>query len=367
MMGTRGVPARYGGFETAVEEIGARMVAAGVEVTVYCRNPGQRAPAYRGMRLVNLPAVRIPAAETLTHTGLSTLRAVFRDEPDVAFVFNAANAPFLPVLRAAGIATVVNPDGLEFERAKWAGLGARYFRRAFPQAVRRADRVIADAAGIAEHIRVTTGVESVVIPYGADLVDRDDARLVPLGLTHEGYHLVVTRFVPENHVVEMLRGYSASRARLPLVVVGAPERGVAYSHEVEVAAASDERIVMLGPVWDQRLLDALYAGAASHLHGHSVGGTNPSLLRGMGAGAPITAHDNVFCREVTGGHARFFVDETDVAAAIEADEADPVAARDRGCRARARVRRHYTWDDVASRYLDLAQHLGMTPRHGGRT
>lgn len=325
----------------------------------------RQATEYRGMRLVNLPALRISAAETLSHTGLSALRAIVRDDPDVAFVFNAANAPFLPALRAAGIATVVNPDGLEFERAKWTGLGAAYFRRAFPRAVRAADRVIADADGIADYIRTTTGVESVVIPYGADLVIRDDARLGPLGIKPEGYHLVVTRFVPENHVVEMLRGYASSQARLPLVVVGAPERGVTYSRDV-LAATRDERIVMLGPIWDQRLLDALYAGAASHLHGHSVGGTDPSLLRGMGAGAPITAHDNVFSREVTGGDARFFVNERDVAAAVEEDEGDPLGARARGDRARERVREHYNWDDVAARYQAVATELLHLSRRGDR-
>ena len=366
MLGTRGVPARYGGFETAVEEIGARMVEAGLDVTVYCRNPGQRIAVHRGMRLVNLPALRVPAAETLSHTGLSTVRAIARDRPDVAFVFNAANAPYLRALRAAGIATAVNPDGLEYERAKWQGLGAAYFRRAFPQAARAADVVIADAAGIASHLRATTGIEAVVIPYGADIVERDDSRLAPLGIRPEGYHLVVSRLVPENHVVEMLRGYAASRAELPLLVVGDPEPGVAYAREVAAAASTDERIVTLGPIWDQRLLDALYAGAASHLHGHSVGGTNPSLLRGMGAGAPITAHDNVFTREVTGGHARFFTTEQGVAAAVEADEADPAVARARGERGRERVRTEYRWDDVAARYTAVARELAARSRPTGR-
>src|SRR5665213_1249269 len=124
MVGTRGVPAAYGGFETAVEEIGRRLAANGHQVTVYCRNvPGERASTYLGMKLVYLPALRMKIAETLSHTGLSSLHLFFSKKHDMAFVFNAANAPFVPILRARGIPTVVHVDGLEWKRQKWSGAG----------------------------------------------------------------------------------------------------------------------------------------------------------------------------------------------------------------------------------------------------
>jgi hypothetical protein len=126
MLGTRGVPARYGGFETAVEEIGKRLVLAGHEVTVFCRGNREFGDEYLGMRLVHLPSVRRKALETLSHTALSVVHSEARDA-DMAFVFNAANAPLLPVLRLTGTPVAVHVDGLEWQRSKWSGAGQRYY------------------------------------------------------------------------------------------------------------------------------------------------------------------------------------------------------------------------------------------------
>ena len=357
MIGTRGVPARYGGFESAVEEIGARLVERGHRVLVYCRNEGQTKTWYRGMRLVNLPAVRHRAAETLSHSAISVAHSISRARPDVAFVFNAANAPFLPALRLAGIPAAVHMDGLEWQRAKWAGLGARYYRWAERASVMYGDAVIADATGIAEHVRTEYGRESYVIPYGAPIIRPGHRRLAELGLRAGAYHLVVARFEPENHVLEIVDGYVASQAILPLVVVGSAPYSDEYTARVHAAAASDSRVRFLGGVWDQKLLDQLYAGALSYLHGHSVGGTNPSLLRAMGAGASVTAHDNVFNREVTGGNARFFADSSGVLASVMADEKDRDACRERGTVGQAHASERYRWDDVTDGYEHLARRL----------
>jgi hypothetical protein len=156
-MGTRGVPASYGGFETAVEEIGKRLAARGYDITVYCRNPGQTITEYEGMRLVNLPAVRHRMAETLSHTSLSAARAITKDKPDVALVLNAGNAPLIKPLQAAGIPVAIHLDGLESKREKWRGAGARYYRWAEKVAVKNGDAVIADAQSIADHVRDTYG------------------------------------------------------------------------------------------------------------------------------------------------------------------------------------------------------------------
>lgn len=358
MIGTRGVPARYGGFETAVEEIGRRLAARGHQVTVYCRNEDQTLTTFDGMRLVNLPALRRRQLETLSHTGLSVLHAVVRRRPDVALVFNAANAPLLPLLKVARIPTAVHTDGLEWARAKWAGPGARYYHWAEKASVRLADAVIADAHGIADHVRASYGRESVYLAYGAPLIDPGSDQLPAVGLEPRGYHLVVARFEPENHVREIVAGYVASAATRPLVVVGAAPYADRYTAAVLAEARDDPRVRMLGAIWDQDLLDQLYANALSYLHGHSVGGTNPSLLRAMGAGAPVTAYDVVFNREVTGGHARLFTSPHDIAAALAADEADPGGAAERGAKGRSHAEATYRWDDVADGYERLCRSLG---------
>ena len=353
MMGTRGVPARYGGFETCVEEVGRRLVDKGHDVVVYCRGAeaDDRPDEHLGMRLVHLPALRRRSLETLSHTGLS-VGHLLQDVPDVAFVFNAANAPLLPVLRARGVPVVTHVDGLEWQRAKWAGAGRRYYRAAEQLAVRWSDALVADAEGIRDYYRASFGAPTTLISYGAPLVGARPGGLDGTGLVPGGYHLVVARFEPENHVREVVEGYVRSAARLPLVVVGSAPYADEYTRSVH--AAADGRVRFLGGVWDQDLLDQLYAGSLTYLHGHSVGGTNPSLLRAMGAAAATSAYDVSFNREVLRGHGRFFRTPADVAALVEAAEADPGGTRARGRDTRDRAL-DYDWDDVADAYERLAR------------
>ena len=351
MIGTRGVPAQYGGFETAVEEIGSRMAADGHRVTVYCRNPDQTLEEHLGMTLVNLPALRKRSLETLSHSGLSVAHAA-RHRPDAAVLFNAGNAPFIPLLKARRIPTAVHVDGLEWKRAKWQGAGARYYRWAERYAASSGLALIADAQGIADHLRETYGVDSHVIPYGAPIIDPGADRLGELALSPGAYHLVVARLEPENHVDVIVRGYAAAGSPHPLVVVGSAPYGDDHIADIRGAAGeSDVRFV--GAVWDQDLLNQLYANSLSYLHGHSVGGTNPSLLRALGCAAPVTAYDVNFNREVTAGHARFFSDPATVAAEIRGDDADPEGARKRGALGQQHAAATYRWDDVAERYLRM--------------
>lgn len=362
LLGTRGLPARYGGFETAVAEIGPRMVAAGLEVVVYCRNPGQTLREHDGMQLVNAPALRRKSLETLSHTGVSVVHAAAVARPDVAIVFNVANAPFLPLLRARRIPAAVHLDGLEWLRDKWAGAGARYYKAAEAWGVRWADEVIADARGIADHVRQQYGRESVFIPYGAAIVEPGSDRLHEIGLAPGEYHLVVARLEPENNVHVVLEGFARSRSAQPLVVVGSAPYAEEYSARVRALAADDPRVRLLGAVWDQDLLDQLYANARSYLHGHSVGGTNPSLLRALGTGAAVTAYDVSFNREVTAGHARFFSTPDDVAMAVDADDADLAGAQRRGAAGRAHVAVTYTWESVGADYIRLCESLAARRR-----
>ncbi|MGY1809664.1 DUF1972 domain-containing protein [Blastococcus sp. SYSU D00669] len=356
MVGTRGVPARYGGFETAVEEVGRRLTERGHEVVVYCRTvPGQgeRLPEHLGMRLVHLPAARKRSLETLTHTALSVAHLV-RHRTDVAFVFNAANSPLLPLLRLARIPVATHVDGLEWKRAKWGPAGQRYYRAAEGLAVRWSDALIADAVGIADYYEHEFAAPTTLLTYGAPLIAPGSDRLAELGLAPGGYHLVVARFEPENHVDVIVDGYVRSAARKPLVVVGSAPYSDEYTGRVH--ALADDRVRFLGGVWDQVQLDQLYGNAYTYLHGHSVGGTNPSLLRAIGAGAAVIAFDVDFNREVAADAGRYFADAAGLAACLQAAEAEPGAVRQAGTRARA-LAAGYDWDDVAAGYEDLARRL----------
>ncbi len=318
------------------------------------------------MRLVWLPALPKRSLETLSHTALSVIQPVLGGA-DVALVFNAANAPLLPVLRARRIPVATNVDGLEWRRSKWGPVGRRYYRVAESLAVRWSDAVIADSRGISDYYAAEFGVESRLIAYGAtDTSAVVSDRLTELDLAPDGYHLVVARFEPENHVLEIVQGYSASNCRLPLVVVGSAPYSDEYSAAIREAA--DDRVRLLGGVWDQELLDQLYANAATYVHGHSVGGTNPSLLRAAGGATATIAFDCVFSHEVIGHAGWFFRDPASVATALESAEAEPELRRERGDRLHERAAA-YDWDQVAKDYLTLCEDLvaGRGPaRRSGR-
>lgn len=369
LMGTRGAPAHYGGFETAVDEIGRRLAAKGHEVTVYCRNGNsgrRRDPdTYCGMRLVHLPAARRRALETLTHTFLSAAHTFTTPRYDAVLVCNAANAPALPLLRLRGLPYAVHVDGLEWRRTKWGPVGRTYYRLAESLSVRWSDALVADALGIEQYYSDEFGAHTVGIAYGApDGGGVGSDKLESLGLTPRGFHVVVARFEPENHVDLILEGYRRSNARLPLVVVGSVPYATEHTDRINELAAGDDAIHLVGGVWDQDLLDQLYAGALTYLHGHSVGGTNPSLLRAMGAGTATIAYDIVFNREVAGPAATYAGSAGEFASAIDEAEADVATTLRRGRLLAERAREKYDWDAVAERYeaLFLALAEGTTQR-----
>ncbi len=371
MVGTRGVPARYGGFETAIEEIGQRLVRRGHKVTVYCRRSGEAAeqPArHLGMDLVHLPALRRRSLETLSHTGLSVAH-LMTHRPDAAIVFNAANAPYLPLIRMAGVPVATHVDGLEWKRAKWGRTGQNYYRMVERLAVRLSDALIADALGIQDYYRDKFDADTVYLAYGAPQVAHGrTGKLADLDLEPQGYHLLVARFEPENNVHLIVDGFARSTARLPLVVVGSAPYSDSYTKQV--TGLGDGRVRFVGGVWDQELLDQLYANALVYWHGHSVGGTNPSLLRAIGAGTATNAFDVGFNREVLADSGRYFTGPGDVSRlAAEAEGADSDVAL-RGELAR-RTSQRYNWDLVTDGYEQLCAELAAArsraphrvPRH----
>lgn len=363
LIGTRGVPARYGGFETCVEEVGQRLVRAGHDVDVYCRER-LATERFLGMRRIELPAVRSRSLETLSHTALSVAHVVTHRRPDAAIVFNAANSPLLPLLKARGVPVALHMDGLEWKRTKWGSTGRRYYRYAEAMGVRLADVLISDADAIAQYYQAAYGVGSTVIAYGAPIITPGPEPLAGLDLEPGHYTLIVARSEPENHVLEGLQGAVAAASRDPIVVVGSVPYPTDYSRSIESLAASEPRVRLLGGVWDQDLLDALYAHCAVYVHGHSVGGTNPSLLRAMGAGAPVAAYGVCFNEETLGGAGCFWTAPEELAALL--DRWTPQSRDAAGAASRERAEHAYSWDEVAARYLALAQKLAAEPTSSPR-
>ncbi len=365
ILGTRGIPARYGGFETFAEELAARLAAGGHEVTVYTRAHTAVAgvAAHRGARVRTLPALRAKALETLSHTLLSCLD-VSRRRFDVVLLCNAANAPFIPLLHARGLPVALNVDGLERKRRKWGPFGRAYYRACERWSARWADEVVTDAAVIQRYYRRAWRRASAMIPYGGDLPrPGGDSALRRLGLAPEGYLLYVSRFEPENNPDRVAAAYRAVPGGVPLVLVG----GAPYAHglvrRVRQLASEDPRVALAGAVYGDEYRQLLFH-ARAYIHATEVGGTHPALVEAMGAGRVVFFLDNMPNREVAGGAGvPFDFAGGGLTAALSEFLAAPGRYEGLGAAAQARVAERYRWDDVAAAYERVLEGLcSASPR-----
>ena len=355
ILGTRGIPALYGGFETFAEELSIRLVQRGVDVTVYCESEkGAQPDAYRGVHLVHIPASRLGPLTTIVFD----LRCLWhaRKAFDVVYMLGYGASVFTFIPRLWGTKVWINMDGVEWARSKWGGGAKLWFKLMESAAMWTPDRVIADAMGIFRHLqsRHFHLPPVSVIPYGAPVIsEAPDADLLNEWQLAAGkFYLVVCRLEPENSVKEILKGYLQSDSKHPLVVVGSINPAKGYVNEL--LQMNNGRIRFIGPVYDKRKLQTLRYHTLAYLHGHTVGGTNPSLLEALGCGNLVIAHDNAFNREVAGDVAVYFSHEQDIAKRIIAVESYPMEqARRMKSMAQERVEKSYDWDGVTNKYFRL--------------
>jgi glycosyltransferase involved in cell wall biosynthesis len=352
ILGTRGIPANYGGFETFAEHLALHLVAAGVPVTVYCRKHHVSAASpWQGVRLVTLPTLRTKYLDTVVHTLLSTLHLVFATRIRNVVLCNAANAPALPVLRLCARRVVMNVDGLEWRRGKWGIAGRAWYRMGEFLSVRFASVLVTDAAEVQTYYRVRHDSDSVMIPYGADLLARDLPLPDGLGVRRDRYFLYVSRWERENNPVLVAQAHAAARTGMALVMLGAAAYDAALDDEVRAAAAEDA--VLPGPIFGAGYR-ALQAGALAYIHATEVGGTHPALIEAMGAGNLCLVLDTPENREVVGDAGRYFSD-VDTLAALFAEIVRMPNAELEAWRAlaRERARERYSWSAVCESYRRL--------------
>ena len=365
ILGTRGIPANYGGFETFAEQLATRLAARGHDVTVYCRagnvDPALDGTTWRGVRLVVLPAPRSKHLETVVHTWRSARHARTQGF-EFALVCNSANFLSLPVLRAAGIRTALAIDGMESERRKWGVLGRNVYRLAGVLGPRWTDVVIADCAVIEGWLRARGVANVEMIAYGATAPDvaTTDA-LARLGVAPDGYVLYVSRLEPENNADVVIRGFVESGVSCPLVVVGDAPYADAYKAKLREIAAGSDRVVFAGAIYG-RGYDELRANAACYVQATDVGGTHPALLEAMAAGRAVIANDIPEPREVLGDAGWYYAknDAADLARRLREVMAAPGAAEARAAHAaaaRRRVAERYDWENVTSAYERVARGL----------
>lgn len=371
MFGLRGLhPDReISGFETAFGEIAPRLARRGHDVTVYCRasaySPARRVRMEQGVRLVHMPSPGGKNFSAVTSTLLAVLRGLFAERYDVWFFVNVGMGHHLALARLSGRPVVMNVDGLDWTRDKWGRVARWYFQGAARSAVRFATRLVTDAHAMRAFYRDTFDVDTTMIAYGADIVTSSNPdSITQFGIVPRGYYLIVSRLVPENSLDVMLEGYRRSRTTRPLVIVGSATYDDAFQARLRAAGVADRRIRFVGHIADQALLHELWCNCYAYLHGHSVGGTNPALLRAMGCGAAVLARDTVFNREVLDDDGRFFAPDADsVCAQLDALDADADVVEALRVAGPARIRQQYTWEQITDAYEQLF--LAVQQAHAG--
>jgi glycosyltransferase involved in cell wall biosynthesis len=362
LIGSRGIPARYGGYETLMEELAVRLHERGFRVTVYCRShstpPGTH--TYRGVELVVLPTVRTKHLDTPVHTLLSCLDAGSRGF-DAALLVNSANAIFVPLLRAAGIPVALHVDGIERRRAKWGPFGRAVYALSERLACLLPDALVTDAQVIRRHYLERYGAESFPIAYGVEpRPPHASSALSRLGLSSRRYFLYVSRFEPENNPHRVAEAYRAVAGDLPLLMVGGAPYASRYI--ASFTRGADPRISFPGPIYGEEYRELL-SHALAYIHATEVGGTHPALVEAMGYGNCVVVNDTPENREVAGRVGLYFhaAEPRSLARRLEQVRRRPGASRAAGLAAARRAARLYTWERVASQYAGLLAGLAGRP------
>ncbi len=352
IIGTRGYPSFYGGFETAVRVLAPYLADHEWDVTVYGRPGATVAPTdFDSDSRVTTRTTRgfeTKSLSTLSYGFTSSFDAL-RRRPDVALVMNVANGYWLPMLKARGIPTVVNVDGIEWERDKWGRLAKAVFRTGARATARWGDSLVFDAHAIGDYWAENFNRTGTFIPYGGDV---PGDLPVPPGVESGRYVLVVARFVPENTVGEFFDAVSSIAQRHPVVIIGSSGYGGPFDERARQLADQNADVTWLGHVRNDDLLLSLWQHCGVYFHGHSVGGTNPALVQAMACGAPVVARDTVFNREVLSPEGAKFVQPNpkDIADAVNSLLLDPVERARLSAVVTARATELYSWELVCSSY-----------------
>ena len=365
ILGIRGLPAAHGGFETFAERLALHLVSRGWKVSVYCQQDvargGRRVftDTWKGVERIHIETAQVGPKGTLEFDWRCARDAVHRRNTCLVLGYNGA--VFLPWMRLRGARIITNMDGIEWKRPKW-GLAVRgWFWVNEWIAAFASHRLIADHPGIADHLATRRPrAKTMMIPYGADPVPfAPEAQVRAMGLVPDNYLVSIARIEPDNSIEILVKAFSAQRRNARLVVLGKLEPGNAY-HDAVRAAASDE-VIFPGAIYEAGAVKSLRFHARAYLHGHTVGGTNPSLVEALWAGNAVIAHDNIFNRWTAGAAGRFFKDQSECEQLIAhalTQTADIETARKA---ALVQAMAHFDWADVMQAYeWELASFLPET-------
>jgi glycosyltransferase involved in cell wall biosynthesis len=357
ILGTHGVPAAYGGFETAAENVGLYLRDQGWRVIVYCQVPGTGPTTHdtwNGLERVNIPVAR----EGWLGTSEFDLRSIIdaSRHHDVCLTFGYNTAVFNTLQRIKRIPNVINMDGIEWSRARWGKMKQAILWTNERIACWVGNDLIADHPVIEEYLATRARRSKLTtITYGAHaLAAADPAPVIARGLEPGGYLSLICRPIPENSILELVQGFSAEPRGHRLVILGNYTLDTDEYHRAVVEAASDE-VDFLGAIYDPDEVAALRFHSSGYLHGHTVGGTNPSLVEAMAVGNAVIAHDNPYNRWVAADGGLYFSTASEAADRISVLLADDELRARLGAASRARHAEEFTWEHVAGQYERLLE------------
>ncbi len=356
IVGSRGYPYVYSGFETFVKELSERLVHSGHDITVYChRNLFKTRPKIvNNIHLVYIPTIEKKILSQFIHSFQAMLHACLRKN-DIILVVNPANGPFGVFAKIFRKKTAINVDGVEWMRPKWKGLGQKYFYWASRMATRLYDEVITDSVEMQKIYEKEFNSTSTYIAYGASIQEsKNPAYLRKRDLDERQYYLIVGRLIPDNNVDVIIREFIKTDSPRKLVIVGdVPYRDI-FAQSIK--ESGDPRLIFTGYIRDQDELGELYNQSYAYFHGHEFGGTNPSLLKALAHSSAVCALDSVFNREVlkNGEYGLFFSKNPDNLKNVICQMEDhPERLEELREKSIQRIREHYTWEKITGQYVEL--------------
>ena len=354
ILGIRGIPAAHGGFETFAEYLALYLAGRGWDVTVYCQEDGQGPQfedVWQGIRRVRIPVSQIGPKGTIVFDWRATLHAARSRALCLTLGYNTA--VFCALLRVRGVPNLINMDGIEWARAKWGAVAKTWFWLNDWAGCWLGNHLVADHPQIKAHLQTRVAAGKITaIPYGADeIMNALEAPVRALGLEPGRYLTLIARAEPENSILEVVQGFAAKTRGFRLVVLGNYQEGNAYHRAVKAAAVPE--ISFVGAIYDKAVVQALRFHSAAYVHGHQVGGTNPSLVEALGAGNPVIAHDNRFNRWVAGEGAQYFRSADGFSDCLAQVLADPAMRAAMAAHSRRRFHAAFTWPDVLAQYEAL--------------
>ena len=354
ILGSRGVPAAHSGFEYLAEHLALYLVARGWKVTVYCQIPGAGdiyEDEWRGVHRVNIPITHAGALGTIFFDWKATLISVKRPGTMLTLGYNTAIFGLLYRLR--GIRNVINMDGIEWRRGKWGPAARAWFYLNDWLGCWLGNRLVADHPDIKRHLVTRVGADKIaMIPYGADALQQPDTHpLERFKLTPGSYYILIARPVPENSILEIVTAFSRLQTDTRLVVLGDYARENSY--QCRVLDAAGPNVLFPGAIFDTTTVGALRYHARLYIHGHTVGGTNPSLVEALAAGSAVLAHDNRFNRWVAGEDALYFRGSDDCETIMRQLLHDDVQIEKMSRASAARHRERFQWPEILQQYESL--------------